>query len=228
LTNLVTQILPQYIHIINPKLKHIYLSFDKNSNLVIKSPKVSQKRIEQLLLKKASWITKSRKKMQEKRGKPLNFTETCELYFLGESHKLQLIPYDKKRTKLIFDGDIFKLYYSVYDEVTFQKHIDSFYKKEAQIYIPNILSQWAKTMNLSYNALCFRKTKRQWGSCSSQNNLSFNTMMMKLPLDVIQYIVVHELAHIKHKHHQKTFWNFVALYLPQYKIQVQELKKYTT
>jgi len=220
--------LPQYIHHINPKLKHIYLSFDEKGNLIIKSPKVSQKRIEQLLIKKASWITKSRKKLQNKKGKALDFSKTCELYFLGESHTLQFIHYDKKRTKLSFDGDTFTLSYSVYDENIFQRHIDNFYKKEAQSYIPSLLNQWTKTMQLEYRALSFRKTKRQWGSCSSQNNLSFNTMIMKLPLDVIQYIIVHELAHIKHKHHQKTFWNFVALYLPQYKIQVQELKKYTT
>ena len=222
------QLLPQYIHKVNPRLKHIYLSFDEKGNLVIKSPKVSQKRIEQLLLKKSAWITQSRKKLQDKKGKALDFSESCELYFLGEAHVLELVPYEKKRTKLVFDGDVFTLYYSVYDELTFQRHIDSFYKKEAQAYIPNILDDWAKTMALSYKALSFRKTKRQWGSCSGQNNLSFNTMMMKLPLDVIQYIIVHELAHITHKHHQKAFWALVEQYLPLYKIQVKALKQYTT
>ena len=50
--------------------------------------------------------------------------------------------------------------------------------------------------------------------------------MMKLPLDVIQYIIVHELAHIEHKHHQKKFWELVALYMPEYKEYQQELKNY--
>jgi len=221
-------LLPQYIHHVNPKLKHIYLSFDEKGNLIIKSPKVSQKRIEQLLIKKASWITQARKKHLEKKGLTPNFSELCELYFLGEAHPLQIVLYDKKHTKLTFDGDTFTLFYSIYDEGIFQRHIDNFYKKEAQSYIPTLLQQWANTMQLKYKALSFRKTKRQWGSCSSQNNLSFNTMMMKLPLDVIQYIVVHELAHIKHKHHQKAFWNLVGQYLPEYKTQVKELKLYTT
>jgi len=51
---------------------------------------------------------------------------------------------------------------------------------------------------------------------------------MKLPLNVIEYIVVHELAHIKHKHHQKDFWKLVEYYLPNYKLYVKELKNYTT
>jgi len=221
-------LLPHYIHIINPKLKHIYLSFDDTGELIIKSPKVSQKQIEQLLLKKASWITKSREKFQLKKGRTLNFNTSPELYFLGESHVLKLILYEKKRTKLTFDGDKFTLYYSTYDESVFQTHIDKFYKEEAKHYIPTVVKEWSRKMELNYNKISFRKTKRQWGSCSAKNDLSFNTMMMKLPLDVIQYIIVHELAHIKHKHHQKAFWTLVEAYLPAYKAQVKELKNYTT
>ena len=221
-------LLPQYIHIVNPKLKHIYLSFDDRGELVIKSPKVSQKQIEQLLLKKASWITRAREKFQLKKGRALDFSSSPELYFLGEPHKLDLTVYEKKRTKLTFDGDRFMLFYSIYDESVFQSHIDKFYKKEAKHYIPTVVQDCATTMQLRYNLISFRKTKRQWGSCSAKNDLSFNTMMMKLPLDVIQYIVIHELAHIKHKHHQKAFWALVETYLPTYKTQVKELKNYTT
>ena len=220
--------LPQYKHIVNPKLKHIYLSFDEEGNLIIKSPKVSQKQIEILLLKKSSWIQNSRIKFQQKKGKALNFSSSMELYFIGKSYPLILKTYEKKRTKLTFEEDLFTLYYSVYDETLFQTHIDRFYKKEAQAYIPQHVSHWADAMRLFPTDIRFRKTKRQWGSCSCKNVLSFNTMMMKLPKDVIQYVIVHELAHIQHKHHQKTFWKLVEKYLPDCKTQIAELKKYTT
>lgn len=221
-------LLPRYTHVINPKLKHIYLSFDDKGTLLIKSPKVTQQRIEKLLLSKASWITQSRKKIQNKKGRTLDFSQSCELYFLGEAHPFVLKLHDKKHVKLTFDGDIFTLYYSTYDENIFQKHIDKFYKLEAQAYIPQIVEKWSSTMALYHKRLSFRKTKRQWGSCSSKNDLSFNTMMMKLPIDVIQYIIIHELAHIKQKHHQKAFWKLVETYLPHYKVQVTKLKEYTT
>jgi len=129
----------QYTHIVNPKLKHIYLSFDTEGQLIIKSPKVSQKHIENLLLKKSSWIKKAQTKIKNKKGKAPNFTTINTLYFLGESHPLILIQYDKKHTKLVFDGDTFRLYYHTYDEEKFQKHIHAFYKKEAQNYIPSLL-----------------------------------------------------------------------------------------
>ena len=130
--------------------------------------------------------------------------------------------------KLDFDGSTFALFYHTYDERLFQTHIDRFYKKEAEKFIPSCVEEWAEKMSLSPTQIRFRKTKRQWGSCSAKDVLCFNTMMLKLPENVIQYIIVHELAHIKHKHHQKDFWQLVESYLPQYKLQVKELKNYTT
>lgn len=221
-------LLPHYKHIVNPKLKHIYLTFNNEGDLIIKSPKISQQNIEQLLLKKASWISKSRKKIQMKKGKKINFADNNELYFLGKAYKLTLKKHTKKHTKLIFNGDIFIIYYSIYNENIFHKHIDNFYKEEAKKIIPKLVELWSDSMDLQANLISFRKTKRQWGSCSVKNNLSFNSMMMKLPLDVIEYIVVHEITHIKYKHHQKSFWKLIEHYLPDYKRRIDELKNFTT
>lgn len=221
-------LLPRYTHIVNPKLKHIYLSLDEDGELVIKSPKVSQGQIEALLLKKASWITRSRQKFQAKKGKALNFAHNPVLYFKGQAYTLNLLRHEKKQSKLTFNDHTFTLFYHNYDESLFQKHIDRFYKEEAKSYIPKHVASWAETMQLSYRKISFRKTKRQWGSCSANNALSFNTMVMKLPENVIQYIIVHELSHITHKHHQKAFWQLVEQHLPEYRTQVEELKNYTT
>ena len=221
-------LLPRYTHIVNPKLKHTYLSFDNEGNLVIKSPKVSQHYIEQLLLKKADGNNRSRSKLSQKKGKALHFSPPTEPYLQGRSYPLRLIEQTKKRTILIFDQEVFLLYYHQYDEVLFQKHVDNFYKEEAKQFVPLLVEKWSGQMALVPTNIRFRKTKRQWGSCSGKNILSFNTMMMKLPQDVIQYIIVHELAHIKHKHHQKSFWKLVETYIPDYKQHVTELKKYTT
>jgi len=220
-------LLPQYRHIVNPKLKHIYLSFDERGELLIKSPKVSLRKIEQLLLKKASWIEKSRVKLQQRKGKSLDFSNNPTLYFMGEAYPFLLQEHSKKKTQLVFNEKYFTLFYHRYDEILFQKHVDDFYKREAKKYIPSWVTLWAEKMSLSPLEIRFRKTKRQWGSCSAKNVLTFNSMMMKLPQDVIQYIIVHELAHIRHKHHQRSFWKEVETYLPAYRDRVKILKNYT-
>lgn len=221
-------LLPQYTHIVNNKLKHTYLTVDDKGNLIIKSPKVSTSYIEKLLLKKSAWINKAREKILERKGKSLNFNQREALYLYGREYDLTLKECTSKRTKLTFDEKEFILHYSDYNEELFQKKINNFYTEEAKQYIPPAVERWAKIMNLTPNKISFRKTKRQWGSCSGQNNISFNTMVMKLPHDVIQYIIVHELVHIKHKHHQKSFWSEVAKYMPEYKQYILELKKYST
>lgn len=220
-------LLPQYTHIIDPKLKHIYLRFDDLGNLIIKSPKVSQAKIEQLLLKKSRWINNARERIDSKKGKQVTFSQESELYFLGTPYPLAIAKHEEKKTRFTFDKSTFTLQYHTYNETVFQKHIDSFYKQEAQAYIPQLVDKWSQKMQLHPSKISFRKTKRQWGSCSAQNALSFNTMMMKLPENVIEYIIVHELAHISHKHHQRPFWKLVERHMPRYKAQIAELKTYT-
>jgi len=221
-------LLPQYIHIVKPELRHTYLSFDEEGNLLIRSPKVSQQYIERLLLKKAKWITRSREKILLKKGRAPNFTGEEELYFKGRAFPLRVQKHDKQRTRLHFTEEGFFLCTYRDDTALFQKHIDRFYKTEAEKHLPAIVEKYAMQMQLSPKALRFRKTKRQWGSCSARNILSFNTMLMKLPEGVIEYVVVHELAHIEHKHHQKSFWKLVEQHMPDYKARIKELHTYTT
>ncbi|MEY3090591.1 MAG: hypothetical protein RL113_907 [Pseudomonadota bacterium] len=220
-------LLTHYQHIINPKLKHIYLSFDAEGNLLVKSPKVSPSHIEKLLLKKSAWINRSREKIAQKKRNMID-PSASTLFFLGDPFPLTLIQHQKKKTKLSFDETQFTLFYHTYDETLFHAHIDRFYKIQAQKHIPPLVEHWSKKMSLHPAQIGFRKTKKQWGSCSSKNVLSFNTMVMKLPEDVIQYIIVHELAHIAHKHHKKPFWDLVEDHLPYYKEHVATLKHYTT
>ncbi|MEA3417887.1 MAG: SprT family zinc-dependent metalloprotease [Campylobacterota bacterium] len=220
-------ILPNYTHIINPKLKHIYLTFDPEGDLIIKSPRISQREIEKVLIKKAAWITKSRQKIQDKKGKPLRFKEGEEVFFLGKPYPLQFEKSEKMRSSLRFDQtDGFILHYKNFEPERFQKLIEYFYKQEAQLRLPEITQYYAARMQLFPSKISFRRASKRWGSCSSSNAISFNYLMMKLPLPVIQYIIVHELAHIKYKHHQRDFWELVGIYLPDFKEREKELKLY--
>jgi predicted metal-dependent hydrolase len=223
-----TSLLPHYTHQINPKLKHTYLSFDREGNLLIKSPGLTQAQLEQLLLKKSAWIQRSQYKIKQKKGKQCTFTKECQLYYFGNPYPLKLQHCSQKGTKLLFDGTQFTLYYHTYNETRFHQHINRFYRTEAQAYIPHRVKVWAEKMALRPHAVYFRKTKRQWGSCSACNKLSFNTMLIKLPHETIEYVIIHELAHIRHKHHQKAFWKLVEDTMPSYKQQIALLKTYTT
>jgi len=106
------------------------------------------------------------------------------------------------------------------------RDLDKFYRKEAQKLIPKIVLEYSKKMDLYPNSIKFRKNKRTWGSCNYKNELNFNTLLMKFPIPLIEYVVVHELAHIKHKNHSKNFWACVEKYCIDYKEKIKEFKSF--
>ena len=97
------------------------------------------------------------------------------------------------------------------------KNIDSFYKKEILKYLPDLVQEYSIKMNLIPTSISYRKNKRTWGSCNYKNGLNFNILLMKFPIELMEYVIIHELAHIQHKNHSKNFWDLVESYCPDYK-----------
>ncbi|MDN5076814.1 M48 family metallopeptidase [Aliarcobacter butzleri] len=106
------------------------------------------------------------------------------------------------------------------------KNLDKFYKNEIEKILPNIVETFSKKMDLYPTSISYRKNKRTWGSCNFKNGLNFNILLMKFPVEIMQYVVIHELSHIKHKNHSKNFWNLVEKYCPNYKQIEKEFKNF--
>ncbi|ACM92533.1 zinc metalloprotease [Nautilia profundicola AmH] len=85
---------------------------------------------------------------------------------------------------------------------------------------------YSEKMNLYPSKISFRFNKTRWGSCSPKNGVSFNYYLAQLPEELIEYVVVHELAHIKHKNHSKEFWKEVEKYLPDVTKRRKDLRKF--
>jgi predicted metal-dependent hydrolase len=90
-------------------------------------------------------------------------------------------------------------------------------KEKAKEIILPLVEKWSKIMNLTPSFIGFRDSKTRWGSCSAKNRINFSTYLSTMPLEFIEYVVVHELSHIKHKNHSKEFWAEVEKFLPDYK-----------
>ena len=87
------------------------------------------------------------------------------------------------------------------------------YREVAQKIMSQRVEFYSQKMQLYPSGLGFRNQKTIWGSCSPENRISLNTKLIIAPLSVIDYVVVHELAHIKHKNHSKRFWALVEKYV---------------
>lgn len=85
---------------------------------------------------------------------------------------------------------------------------------------------YARKMKVSVGRITIRNQKTRWGSCSSKGNLNFNYRLYYLPEELLEYVIVHELAHRRHMNHSKEFWEEVAFFYPDYKACRERLKEY--
>ncbi len=97
-------------------------------------------------------------------------------------------------------------------------------KKQAQDFLPERVEHYSKIMGLYPAGIKITSAQKRLGSCNYKNGLCFSYRLMQYPKDVIDYVVVHELAHIKHKNHSKDFYNLVSKYIPNYKDKIFVIK----
>jgi len=98
---------------------------------------------------------------------------------------------------------------------------------KAKNYIPERVKQLSEKHNLSYNRIFIKNLKSRWGSCSAKNNINLNLHLMSLPEKLIDYVILHELAHTKEKNHGKNFWNLLISLVVEARELNKELKKYS-
>lgn len=167
-----------------------------------------------LLNEREAWIRK--KILEINNNPPVKINLEDEALLFGEIYSIDRMELEFLREKLekiktVSPQNVLKCY-------------DAFYKKCANDFIPLRVAHFSKLMHLQCSEIKFRKMKSRWGSCSSKKVLTFNTELIKIKKELIDYVVVHELAHIQHMNHSKKFHDLVDRYLPDSKHYRRELR----
>jgi predicted metal-dependent hydrolase len=89
-------------------------------------------------------------------------------------------------------------------------------RKEFEKLLPSLIAQHSQAMELFPKKISIRDTRSRWGSCSSTGNISLSWRLIMAPLEVMEYVVIHELAHLKHMDHSSAFWGVVSQHCPNY------------
>lgn len=98
------------------------------------------------------------------------------------------------------------------------------YKESARVFAEKRIVELNKFYNFEYGKISIRNQSTRWGSCSRKKNLNFNYKIVKLPIHMADYIIVHELCHLKEMNHSPNFWALVAQQIPDYKNCLKRIK----
>ncbi len=102
--------------------------------------------------------------------------------------------------------------------------LEAWYRQQAERLIKKRADELCPRLGVTYGRLSIRGARTRWGSCSRKGNLNLNWKLMMLPEPVIDYVVIHELAHLKEMNHSKKFWDLVAEHCPQWRKHGKRLK----
>ncbi len=200
--------------------KNLSIKLDSNAELIIYAPlDISIEYVEKILRTKEKWITTNINKIK----KSMNNNNYIKAFFLGNEFttRIELSDVDS----IYFEKDILFIKSRNLDNTYLEKLLSDWYKIQADIIIKDRVDKLAVKYSLFPTKSIIRNQKTRWGSCNSKKEIRLNWRLILMPYYVMDYIITHELCHLKHMNHSKDFWNLVEKYYTNYKIAESWLKE---
>lgn len=181
---------------------------------------------EAILSENAMWVLNKKEKFDRYRDDiPDRTFEPGESFpYLGVDYEVIVEPRQKS---VVNDGAI-HLRQSAVDQSSFKRTLRNFYRRQAREYLSGRLDHFAPEMELEYDGLEIRNQRTRWGSCSTNGTISLNWRLLMASPEVIDYVIIHELAHLREANHTDAFWALVAEHDPDYQSHAQWLDQNST
>ncbi len=214
-------ILEEY-KIIRSDRKTVAIHITNDATIEVRAPYlVSKDVIDEFLKLKERWILEKLHMMREFKEKRIKFTLDYgeKILLRGEDYTIKGVLGNKiyfKERDLCIPFNLNK------DEIKY--NVIKMYKLQAKNILIEKIRYYSKYMDVKPIAVKINSDMTRWGSCSGRNSLNFSWRVILAKDDIINYVVVHELAHIKEHNHSKRFWKEVERLIPDFKVKIEELK----
>jgi predicted metal-dependent hydrolase len=209
----------------------IHVSTEKG--VEVKVPYATRlERIKDLIIARLTWI--------QQRLNALPVPETIQswyerdiLFYQGKAYPLIIdtFPFAKKRGECVFTGTQFTVTLAQglsesSKQQLFKKTLETWYREQAELRLRERTAYFAELMQVRPRGILIKTQRRRWGSCSAHNVIRYNWKIIMATPELLDYLVVHELAHIKIKNHGKNFWRLLAMILPDYQWRRKSLHEF--
>lgn len=211
--------------IIRSERRTVGLEVNDRGELIVRAPeRLSRAAIDEIIRKHRRWIEKKLAEAEKRRQmfQPKKFMEGERFLWLGREYPLRIT--DERRPALKFTGSEFIL--SARWQVRAREIFKKLYRRKALAYLGLRTRQLAELNGFMFTRFRLSSASTRWGSCSTRGTISLTWRLIMAPPEIIDYVIIHELAHTREKNHSRAFWKLVEEQLPDYRQRRCWLKKY--
>lgn len=204
--------------------KTLSIIVERDRSVVVRAPLNTSKDVieKEVIKRKFLLFQKINHPQKYETPKPRKeFVSGESLLYLGKHHKMEVVQ--EEIDGIHFDS---KFYISKANQNEAEGLFKKWYFKQAEEKIIPKVKFHAKNLGVKYNAVKILDLRYRWGSCTPKDNINFNWRLIKAPIYVIDYIIVHELAHLIEPNHTPEFWNIISVQLPHYNKSKEWLKQH--
>lgn len=195
----------------SPRRRTVGITVDLQGIQVAAPSRMPLERVITLVETKAGWIAAKRSELNRRREPRKRFIDGESYPYLGRRVRLEVNPHPHKNP-VALKGNVLE----VRSEDP-RAALESWYKARAQDVIQRRVELYCEALGWKVPPVLVRNQKKRWGSCNAKGELRFNWRLVMAPLELLDYVVVHELAHLKVLNHSKRFWGLVERIMPDYK-----------
>lgn len=195
------------------------------TGLVIHAPqRISQAHLEDIIVQKSDWIRKKLASLTANKIPVMQWQHGEQLLLLGNSIILA-VEHNVRSKAVEYEPGVLQLAMPNHSDESLVAHkVIQWYKKQALADFTRRLEIFSSKLGVSFASLSLSNASSRWGSCNSKKEIRLNWRLLQAPPHIINYVVCHELAHLKEMNHSAKFWLVVASIYPAYKSAEQELK----
>ncbi|PKO47844.1 MAG: M48 family peptidase [Betaproteobacteria bacterium HGW-Betaproteobacteria-22] len=198
------------------------------NGLIVHAPKrISQSDLDNILLQKLDWIRKKLDTLSRHQIPPLQWQEGEDLWLHGASIKLSVQHHVRNKAVSYSQGLLKLAMPNHLDASAVSRKVMQWYKKEALADFTRRLEIFSAKLGVATPTLFLSNARTRWGSCNSKKEIRINWRLLQAPPHIINYVICHELAHLKQMNHTAKFWAVVASIYPEYKQAEKALKAWS-
>jgi len=207
------------------KRRSIGLRIDDDGLTVAMPLRASEKWLHSVLQEKAQWVVEKLAGWHAKKPEPVRWIDGELIPFMGEPLTLRVVVGLFDAPPLLQGRQLFAHVTAGANHAVVEQAVKQWYRREAELLFRERVAHYAPLLNALPSEVKLSSARTQWGSCTASGTVHLNWQLIKLPLRLIDYVVVHELAHLIEMNHSAAFWQVVKSACPDYAKRRGELRR---